>query len=72
MQSGEPEESSEAAMRADEQAEAAQELSGEGEGTSEAAEEDAMSPFKDFKEIDKDKWNEILEELDPDDFKYKT
>ncbi len=26
---------------------------------------------KDFKHIDKDKWAEILSELDPDDFKYK-
>jgi hypothetical protein len=26
---------------------------------------------KDFRHIDKDKWNEILSELDPDDFKYK-
>lgn len=25
----------------------------------------------DFKQIDKDKWNEILAELDPEDFKYK-
>jgi bifunctional DNase/RNase len=72
MQSGEPEDSSEAAMRADQQSEGGQELTAEGEGTSEAEEEDLASPFKDFKEIDKDKWNEILEELDPDDFKYKT
>ena len=26
---------------------------------------------KDFRHIDKDKWNDILSELDPDDFKYK-
>ncbi|MFM1847556.1 MAG: hypothetical protein RL417_1030, partial [Pseudomonadota bacterium] len=26
---------------------------------------------KDFRHIDKDKWNDILNELDPDDFKYK-
>lgn len=26
---------------------------------------------KDFRAIDKDKWNEILSQLDPDDFKYK-
>lgn len=26
---------------------------------------------KDFQTIDKDKWEEILQELDPDDFKYK-
>lgn len=29
------------------------------------------SKSQDFKNIDKDKWNEILNELDPDDFKYK-
>jgi uncharacterized protein len=29
-------------------------------------------PSFDFKNVDKDKWNEILAELDPDDFKYKT
>lgn len=32
-------------------------------------EEQLQSP--DFKNIDKDKWNEILSQLDPDDFKYK-
>jgi hypothetical protein len=26
---------------------------------------------KDFQAIDKDKWEEILQQLDPDDFKYK-
>jgi len=26
---------------------------------------------KDFRAIDKDKWNEILSQLDADDFKYK-
>lgn len=72
MQSGESEESSEAAMAAEEHSESAQELSAEGEVVSEPEEEDVASPFKDFKEIDKDKWNEILEELAPDDFKYKT
>lgn len=37
--------------------------------------EDAMaekaSSEKDFNLVDKDKWSEILDELDPDDFKYK-
>ncbi|MCO6431210.1 MAG: bifunctional nuclease family protein [Deltaproteobacteria bacterium] len=39
--------------------------SGEGEGTS------AEGGGKDFTNIDKDKWVEILNDLDPDDFKYK-
>ncbi|MCB0328150.1 MAG: bifunctional nuclease family protein [Bdellovibrionales bacterium] len=38
----------------------------------EEREAEAASPLKDFKDIDKDKWNEILSELDPEDFKYKT
>lgn len=42
----------------------------QGDAASEEGEED--SPLKDFKDIDKEKWNEILAELDPDDFKYKT
>jgi bifunctional DNase/RNase len=33
---------------------------------------EVISPSPDFKSIDKDKWNEVLESLDPDDFKYKT
>ncbi|NBW39915.1 bifunctional nuclease family protein [bacterium] len=51
---------------------------GEGQGPADAEaasdllEEELASRFQNFKEIDKDKWNEILEELDPDDFKYKT
>jgi bifunctional DNase/RNase len=40
---------------------------GEGQATEEAAGPEAP----DFKNIDKDKWNELLSELDPDDFKYK-
>lgn len=36
------------------------------------SEKDAASPAnRDFSVIDKDKWDEILEKLDPDDFKYK-
>lgn len=38
----------------------------EGEAAQESDEQD-----RDFKNIDKDKWNEILKSLDPDDFKYK-
>jgi bifunctional DNase/RNase len=38
------------------------------EGSDEFAEEVSQ----DFKAIDKDKWSEMLAELDPDDFKYKT
>lgn len=39
----------------------------EGEG------EENQAPImgSDFAQIDKDKWNEILDNLDPDDFKYK-
>lgn len=33
--------------------------------------EEASADEKDFRNIDKDKWNELLGELDPDDFKYK-
>ncbi|MCI5066597.1 bifunctional nuclease family protein [bacterium] len=36
------------------------------------AEAEAANPMKNFTDIDKEKWNEILAELDPDDFKYKT
>ena len=34
-------------------------------------ESEGESMTKDFKTIDKDKWTEILDNLDPDDFKYK-
>ena len=37
----------------------------------EAEEEDETVSGKNFKDIDKDKWEEILADLDPDDFKYK-
>jgi len=33
---------------------------------------DKQFPAADFKSVDKEKWNEMLAELDPDDFKYKT
>jgi bifunctional DNase/RNase len=33
---------------------------------------DSAYPERDFKSIDKEKWSEVLEDLDPDDFKYKT
>jgi len=46
---------------------AAEEHAHEGEGQEPAPEEQD----KDFRHIDKDKWNDILSELDPDDFKYK-
>ena len=47
------------------------------EGASEGADSDGESEqaggpsSKDFKNIDKEKWEEILADLDPDDFKYK-
>lgn len=41
-------------------------------GQEEAGEEGKEGPGKpDFKNIDKDKWTELLDDLDPDDFKYK-
>lgn len=46
---------------------AAEEQGAEGEGQEPTPEEQD----KDFRHIDKDKWNDILSELDPDDFKYK-
>lgn len=46
--------------------------SGSAEGqTGEAQETPPGEQDKDFRHIDKDKWNEILSDLDPDDFKYK-
>lgn len=46
---------------------------GQSEGTSEegSKEEGEGEKGPDFKNIDKDKWTEILDDLDPDDFKYK-
>lgn len=44
----------------------------EGSAISESPEQSPeQTAEKDFKHIDKDKWSEILSELDPDDFKYK-
>lgn len=41
-------------------------------GSEEGSKEDAEGQKgPDFKNIDKDKWTEILDDLDPDDFKYK-
>lgn len=51
-----------------------EEGSAEAQGGEEGAEGAAEKEFpegKDFTNIDKDKWNEILKDLDPDDFKYK-
>lgn len=45
---------------------------GEGPAGEEGEDSDALGGIsKDFKTIDKDKWSEILNNLDPDDFKYK-
>lgn len=44
--------------------------SGQGE-TSEEGEAEAEEGSKDFTSIDKDKWEELLGDLDPEDFKYK-
>lgn len=47
---------------------------GAGEEPSETPQEGSLeqvSPSKDFKNIDKDKWAKMLEDLDADDFKYK-
>ncbi len=46
----------------------------EGEPQESAREEGESSPeqpSQDFQGVDKDKWEEILQDLDPDDFKYK-
>jgi bifunctional DNase/RNase len=43
---------------------------GQGE-TSEEADAEAEDESKDFTSIDKDKWEELLSNLDPEDFKYK-
>jgi uncharacterized protein len=48
------------------QADSGQEVEGEGE-----ADLEENSARSDFTTIDKDKWDEILRELDPEDFKYK-
>ena len=42
---------------------------GEGESAEEGGE--GESPSSDFQAVDKAKWEEILSQLDPDDFKYK-
>lgn len=44
---------------------------GEMEGVDESAEAGEGGEEKDFRSLDKDKWAELLEKLDPDDFKYK-
>ena len=53
------------------QGEASPQASGQGEGaaTEEAVEGESSS--SDFQAVDKAKWEEILSQLDPDDFKYK-
>lgn len=43
----------------------------EGSGTDEASAEEAPPEKGDFAGVDRDKWTEILAELDPEDFKYK-
>jgi bifunctional DNase/RNase len=40
--------------------------------SAESEQEAAADSAKDFRSIDKDKWQEILSQLDPDDFKYKV
>lgn len=41
------------------------------EGSREEGESPPEQPSQDFQGVDKDKWEEILQDLDPDDFKYK-
>lgn len=45
---------------------------GEGQAEADSSAEEVNGGQKDFQNIDKDKWNEILSNLDPDDFKYKV
>lgn len=52
-------------------AEDAPSVTGEGEQQGEGSPEDPSSDSKDFRAIDRDKWSELLADLDPDDFKYK-
>ena len=40
-------------------------------GEEQEAESEEVDPSKDFTSVDKDKWEELLTDLDPDDFKYK-
>jgi bifunctional DNase/RNase len=49
----------------------AQEAQGDPAGTSEEAEAEAEDESKNFAGIDKDRWEELLSNLDPEDFKYK-
>jgi len=50
---------------------ASAECSETGEGSA-SEQEEPMQSHQDFKNIDKKKWAEILEELEADDFKYKV
>ncbi len=58
-----------AAAEGDESASASE---GATEGASQEEEGDEDQSHQNFKNIDKEKWSEMLAELDPDDFKYKT
>jgi bifunctional DNase/RNase len=49
----------------------AMEASGAEGGQQEGEEEQQDESSKDFTGVDKDKWEELLSKLDPDDFKYK-
>ena len=56
------------------QEEGAQQEGAQGEGSqgeSDEAQAEDQSSDKDFTGVDKDKWEELLSKLDPDDFKYK-
>jgi bifunctional DNase/RNase len=53
------------------QGEAVQPPSQQGEGESAGEGVEGESSSSDFQAIDKAKWEEILSQLDPDDFKYK-
>jgi hypothetical protein len=41
------------------------------EGSQEEGDESQEESSNDFTGVDKDKWEELLSKLDPDDFKYK-
>jgi hypothetical protein len=43
----------------------------QGAPQAEESQEGEESSSSDFTGVDKDKWEELLEKLDPDDFKYK-
>lgn len=59
------------ASQGQEQAQSTQPAHEGGHGSEEAEAEAEATSSSDFQSLDKEKWEEILSQLDPDDFKYK-